>query len=136
MTLTNAPAVVTSFANMIVACASWTPGLAGLFYPTEDNTATGIIGVISASPTTRTPYAAGCAGLPSGNLLLVIYHTGDIGQTESFAMTIVNELQAQTTGLALRGGVTALASIPGDAKAADGFTRNAINVEFEYGLKG
>jgi hypothetical protein len=136
MTLTNAPAVVTSFANMIVACASWTPGLSGLFYPTEDTTTVGIIGVISASPTTRTPYAAGAAGLPSGNLLLVIYHTGDVGQTEAFAMAIVNELQAQTTGLPLRGGVTGLAATPGDAKTADGFTRNAINIEFEYGLKG
>lgn len=134
MTLTNATAIVTQLATQITACASWTPGLAGLWYPYAPKTTSGTFGVIEATAR-RVAYAEGARGLPQADFALAITGALTVGQMETLAESLIDELMKQFDGgLPFRDLSYDLSGDIGDQAAAGAVTTRTIVITGTAGL--
>jgi len=122
MTLTNAPAIVTQFSTQLAACASWSTGTAGHWYPSADPGIATLHAVLASTNEDRTRYAEGANAIPSGTLKAAVYTPLSIGEAEALGRSLIDELLAQQTGLMFTGGNAQLSADPGAAKQADGNT--------------
>lgn len=134
MSLTNPPAIVTQFSTQLAACASWTTGTAGHWYPSAVGNIATLHAVLASLTETRTRYAEGADGLPSGTLKAMVYVPDTIGNAELLGRALILELCAQYTGLMFTSGNVGLSADPGPAKVASGDTLQAIELTVNYGL--
>lgn len=136
MTLTNAPAVITQLATQLVACAGWTPGLTGCWYPSSPAIQSGTHAVLCENDYSGDVYAEGALPLPSGDLRILLYVDDTIGNAEALGRTLCNQLLAQFNGgLAFRSAKTGLSSDPSSDRIAAGNTKQILPIDISYGLR-
>lgn len=134
MTLTNPTPVISAWAAMLSACASW-PGAATQWFPSVDASEAGIVALLSEEPPTRESFSPGVIGLPQGEVRCVLRGDYTLGELEILGAALVAELSAQATGLALRDGNNTLAADPAAKTVAGGDERKALVIIFSYGLR-
>ena len=137
MPFTGASDLLTQLRTQIAACASWTPGSAGVHYPGVDYaSATFPCAIIAEDSRTSATYAAGANGLRGGTLSIRVYtdSASSIGATEVLGQAILEELLAQPAGIPFRSGSVGLAGESSDAIDAAGTPLNGIEITLEYGL--
>lgn len=136
MSLTDAPSIITKLGEHLVACASWSPGASGLWYPEAPASTSGTHAVLVPASMQRTRYAEGANGLLGGTLWILLYVVGteSLGDAETLAGNLVNELMAQHTGIPFRSITYELAGDPGAAKTVGGSTIIPMHITIEFGL--
>ena len=136
MSLTDAPAIITQLSTQLAACASWTAGAGGNWYPEAAGTLTTTHAVLVPPSSTRTRYAEGARGLLGGQLWILLYVIGTqtLGQAETLAGAIINELMNQHDGIPFRSMSFELAQDPGAAKTVGDSTIIPLQITIDYGL--
>jgi hypothetical protein len=136
MSLTDAPAIITQLSTQLAACASWTVGSAGNWYPEADPSITTTHAVLVPPASTRSRYAEGARGLLGGNLWILLYVVGteSLGDAETLGGNLINELMNQHDGIPFRSMSFELAQDPGAAKTVGGSTIIPLQITIEYGL--
>lgn len=151
MSLTNPPPAVTALRDMLLACSSVTgAGMStgDLYYPSavaeaDDATTPAAMPrmILGEDSYSRTRYAEGARGLPTGNLSAVLQNDTDVGTLETLARAIADDLEllSHSQGLANVRCNVGLASEPDAAQRAaeetDDSSRFAsITITVEYGL--
>ena len=138
MSLTNAPGEITQFSTQLAACASWA-ALSGesTWYPTAPK-ATTLPFAVLASAITRTRYAVGAKGLPSGSLTAVIHVDAaayTTGQLETLGRAVIDEMTEQDGGIFFRDADAPLASDPQPSEVAGGHNERTLTLTFNVGLR-
>lgn len=152
MTWVNPPVPVQSLADMLAASTTWQT-LVGvgnytshIHYPGaningEQTTADALpLAVIFHERNRREKFAVGAAGMAQGTLRLVLYIADAIGSVNQTAQSILADLLAMDTGLALRSGECGECSdpLPGQRATQDTGTLTAyyrsVDITLEYGL--
>jgi hypothetical protein len=133
VTLTNAPAFITQLDTQFRACASWT-GTTQTWYPfAPDGTALPF--AVYETTQTRQAYAEGARALPSNDFVIAITAALTIGQMETLAENIINELSVQFNGgIPFRSFSYDLSSDIGAAEIAGGETSRTITISGSAGL--
>ena len=139
MSLTNAPAIVTSLSSQLAACASWVGGTANHWYPVGPDASTPPFAILDDQNARRTVYASEATGLLKGTLVITICDSGanrTIGQLEAFGRTILAELLAQVSGIAFRDGEVGLTQDyrPSTVAAEGTGALRSITMTIPYGL--
>jgi hypothetical protein len=153
MSLTNPPPAVTALRDMLLACTSVTgAGIAtgNIWYPSavaesDDATAVDALprAIIGEESFTRSRYAEGARGIPSGTLGVVLQVDTDVGTIETLARSIVDDLEllSHSQGLANVRCTVGLAAEPDKAQIAADDTSGDTSAKFatitmtvDYGL--
>jgi hypothetical protein len=136
MSLTDAPAIITQLSTQLAACASWTVGAGGNWYPEAAPSITTTHAVLVPPTSQRTRYAEGARGLLGGQLWILMYIVGTqtLGQAETLAASIIDELMNQHDGIPFRSMSFELAQDPGAAKTVGGSTIIPVQISIDYGL--
>jgi hypothetical protein len=136
MSLTDAPAIITTLSTQLVACAAWTGGSGAVWYPEAPGTTSTTHAVLVPMSMQRTRYAEGANGILGGSLVILLYVVGTdtLGDAETLAGTLVDQLMAQHSGIPFRSASYELAGDPGAAKTVGGSTIIPIQISLEYGL--
>ena len=140
MSLTNAPAIVTSLSSQLAACASWVGSTTNHWYPSAPDASTAPFAVLDVQDRRRQIYASEAPGLFSGVLQISIFDSTanrTIGQLETFGDTIMSELLAQVSGIAFRSdevGFTQDAQASATAAEGTGALR-VITISLPFGLE-
>lgn len=133
MTLTNPTAYITQLDTQFRACASWTGGT-NTWYPFAPDGSALPFAVLESTQQ-RTPYAEGARGLPSNDFVIAISAALAVGQMETLAENIVNELSIQFNGgIPFRSFSYDLSSDIGAAEIAGGETSRTITISGTSGL--
>lgn len=139
MSLTNAPAIVTSLSTQLAACASWVGSTTNHWYPEAPDAPTVPLAVLDDQNASRRIYASDAPGLLTGTLVITIVDSAanrTIGQLEEFGRTILKELLTQVTGIAFRDGEIGLVDDFRKATEAGEGTGalRSITMSIPYGL--
>ncbi len=137
MSLTNAPAIVTTLSTQLAACASWPGGATtNHWYPEAPTGSTAPFGVLAEVNRRRQIYAADAPSLPGGTLSISVYSTGTIGTLEDLGRSLLAELLTQHSGIAFTAGeVGYVADTQGATDAAQPSTAlRTITISLEYGV--
>lgn len=132
MTLTNATAFITQLDTQFRACASWT-GTTQTWFPSAPDGSTAPFAVYESTQR-RTAYAEGARPLASNDFAIAIHAALTVGQMETLAENLINELGTQFTGLPFRDLNYELASDNGAAEIAGGETLRTIVITGTSGL--
>lgn len=138
MTLTNPTALVTAVKNSLDACAVWVSESGSVWYPKAPAGTAPPFAVIAPGGTTVSRVAAGSIGIPAGSV--DVEFTFDaasktIGQAETFAETLEQQLVALQTGLFIRSALPSLASEPDGGTKAAGDDEISITITIDFGLE-
>lgn len=133
MSLTNAPPVVTAISDKLKACASWLVAW-DVYYPKSDAANTPPLAVIEPTTTTLAQIAAGSSSIQSGSAAIVIIlpSTYTIGEAETLAHSLIDEITSNEAGLWVTSADFTLASEP-DQGDQDGATLT-ITLDITHGL--
>ena len=139
MSLTDAPAIVSSLSVQLAACASWVGGSGNHWYPIAPENTTVPFAILDDQNARRQQFAAESFGLLSGTLVLTIVDSAanrTLGQLETFGRTILKELLAQSSGIAFRDGDVGLVRdyIPATEAVHGTASMRAITLTIPYGL--
>ena len=132
MSLTNPPAFITQLDTQFRACASWT-GTTQTWYPSAPDSSTMPFAVYETTQA-RSAYAEGARPLPSNSFAIAITAALTVGQMETLAENLINELGTQFTGLPFRDLNYELSSDNGNAAIAGGETARTIVITGSSGL--
>ncbi len=140
MSLTNAPAIVTSLSTQLAACASWVGTNTNHWYPAAPDGSTAPFAVLDVQDRRRTIYASDAPGNFNGTLVISIFDSTTnrtIGQLETFGDTIHSELVAQVSGIAFRAGEVGLVQDAQPAATAAEGTGGlrSITISIPFGLE-
>ncbi len=136
MSLTDPPEIITQLSTQLAACASWTVGSAGNWYPEAPGSTATTHAVLVPAISDIDRYAEGANGLSSGTLWILVYVVGTaaLGAAETLGKNLMKELMAQHAGISFRRMNCALAQDPGAAKTVGGSTIIPLLITIEYGL--
>lgn len=133
MSLTNPPAFITQLDTQFRACASWTGGT-NTWYPIAPDASTLPFAVLETTQT-RTPYAESTRGIANNDFVISITAALSVGQMETLAENIINELSSQFNGgLPFRSFSYDISSDIGYAEIAGGETSRVIAISGSAGL--
>jgi hypothetical protein len=133
MTLTNEPPIITQLSTQLAACAAWPAG-ATTWYPTKPNaTSPPFVLLVERSRRVR-PYAAGAAGIPGGVLEVDLAVSDTIGNAESLARTLLEQLLAQTSGIPFLEADCGVSAEPTPGEIAGGTSITTITMTLPWGL--
>ena len=133
MSLTNAPAFITQLDLQFRACASWTGGT-NTWYPGAPDGSAYPFAVYDTTQT-RTPYAESTRAIANNDFNISIAAVLSVGQMETLAENIINELSAQFNGgLPFRSFSYELSSDIGASEIAGGETARVIMISGSAGL--
>ena len=133
MSLTNAPAFITQLDTQFRACASWT-GTTNTWYPIAPDNSTLPFAVYDTTQT-RTPYAESTRGIANNDFNISIAAVLSVGQMETLAENLINELSVQFNGgLPFRSFSYELSSDIGASEVAGGETARVIMISGSAGL--
>ncbi len=136
MAFDSTDAVLLSLQSQLAACAGWSGGSSVIHCPEIPWTsATLPCAVVAESQQSSDTYAAGASGLRSGALQVLIYTASDITTTEALGRTILQQLLAQASGIAFRGGSVGLCGEETAAEVAAGTKVFGVELTLEYGLQ-
>jgi hypothetical protein len=135
MSLTNPPAFITQLDTQFRACASWT-GATNTWYPSAPD-GSALPFAVYETTQDRTPYAEGARGLASNEFVIAVSAVLSVGQMETLAESIINELSLQFNGgIPFRSFAYDLSSDIGAAEVAGGETSRTITITGSSGLSG
>lgn len=133
MSLTNPTAYITQLDTQFRACASWT-GTTNTWYPNAPE-GTSRPYAVYESTQRRTAYAEGAVPLPSNDFAIAIHADLTVGQMETLAENIIEELGSQFNGgLPFRDLAYDLSSDIGEQAEAGGQTTRTIVITGTTGL--
>ena len=146
MSYINPPPVISSLQNMIAASTTWATTMGAsagqIHYPVLDIQAATLPACeLFALDRDRTAYAQGARGLATGSLRIVIHQDTDAGTLEANAEALLDDLCAQSSGLAITGGKVGAASDPTPGAiavqreiSAPVVRYRSIQIDLTYGL--
>ncbi len=140
MSLTNAPAIVTSLSTQLAACSSWVGTNTNHWYPSAPDGTTPPFAVLDVQDRQRHIYAADATPNFTGTLMISIFDSNanrDIGELEAFGDTIMSQLLAQVSGIAFKSGEVGLVQDYQPAVAAKEGTGalRSITITLPFGLE-
>ena len=133
MTLTNPPPVVTAISDKLKACDEWDDSWE-VYYPSTSPDVDLPLAVIEPTSTTHEQLAAGASGIRSGSarIIIILPGTYSIGEAETLAHTLCDEIAENPVGLWISMASFELSSEP-DQGDQEGATITAT-IDITHGL--